>query len=234
MSRKKRASWLEIQAELRRRIIDGIWQPGELIPGEQQLAEEFECARATVNRALQGLADAGLLERRRRAGSRVATEPSRYATVKIDIIRLEIERSGADYRHVLTKRKHIAAPKSVQRRMNLRGDARLLHLCTLHLADDQPFIFEERWLNPALLPGVLEIDFHSISANEWLVRNVTFTRGDIEFSAAKLTRQEAEMFEVEEGQAAFVIERTTWQDEECITSVRLLHRPGFSKRVQLI
>jgi GntR family histidine utilization transcriptional repressor len=42
-----------------RRIADGDWKPGELIPGEVDLADEFGCARATVNRALQDLADAG-------------------------------------------------------------------------------------------------------------------------------------------------------------------------------
>ena len=83
-----RNSWQSIHDELRRRIVDGIWQPGELIPAEEQLAAEFQCARATVNRALRGLVDSGLLNRRRRIGSRVATEPSRYATLKIDIIRL--------------------------------------------------------------------------------------------------------------------------------------------------
>ncbi|MCY4314378.1 MAG: GntR family transcriptional regulator, partial [Gammaproteobacteria bacterium] len=71
---KNFASWQNIQDMLRRRIIDGTWKPGELIPSEKRLAEEFQCARATVNRALRGLADKGLLDRRRRAGSVLRTE----------------------------------------------------------------------------------------------------------------------------------------------------------------
>ncbi len=227
------SSWQSIQDELRRRIVDGTWQPGELIPTEERLAEEFQCARATVNRALRGLADTGLLDRRRRAGSRVATEPSRYTTLKIDIIRLEVERRGAHYRHVLIEQRSVLAPQRVRHRMHLADDTELLFVCTLHLADETPFIYEERWLNPQVLPEIYDFDFSSISTNEWLVRNVMFTRGDISFTAAKITPSEAELLDAETGEAAFVIDRTTWQEKQCITSVRLLHRPGFAMRAEL-
>jgi DNA-binding transcriptional MocR family regulator len=81
-----------------RRINERIWPPGELIPGEVELAEEFGCARATVNRALRELADEGLLERRRKAGTRVVRDPVRKARLDIAIIRLEVEGRGMAYR----------------------------------------------------------------------------------------------------------------------------------------
>ena len=233
MNMASKASWNEIQDELRRRIVDGIWQPGDLIPTEEHLAEEFKCARATVNRALRSLAESGLLDRRRKAGSRVATEPSRYATLKIDIIRLEIERRGASYRHVITNWEVKDAPELIRYRMNLTSNNELLNVCCLHFADERPFIYEERWLNPAVIPDVLDTDFSQISANEWLVRNIMFTRGDISFSATSISQREAELFEAKAGEAAFVIDRTTWQDEQCITYVRLMHQPGFSMRMFL-
>ena len=59
--------WGEIRVEVLRRIRERIWPPGELIPSEEALAVEFCCARATVNRALRELAEAGVLERRRKA-----------------------------------------------------------------------------------------------------------------------------------------------------------------------
>ena len=69
----------------------GQWQPGDLIPGEVELADEFGCARATVNRALQDLADAGLVERKRKAGTRVALNPVRKVTVEVPVVRQDVE-----------------------------------------------------------------------------------------------------------------------------------------------
>ena len=49
--------WEAIRAEVLRRIRTRDWAPGGLIPSEEALAQEFGCARATVNRALQELAN---------------------------------------------------------------------------------------------------------------------------------------------------------------------------------
>ena len=46
------AGWQAIRDEVKRRIHARDWKPGEPIPNEAELAEEFGCARATVNRAL--------------------------------------------------------------------------------------------------------------------------------------------------------------------------------------
>jgi DNA-binding FadR family transcriptional regulator len=51
--------------ELRR----GVWQPGERLPGERQLAEHLGVGRASVREALASLQLRGLVETRRGAGS---------------------------------------------------------------------------------------------------------------------------------------------------------------------
>ncbi len=89
-------SWEAIRAEVLNRIRTRVWPPGALIPSEEALAEEFGCARATVNRALRELADAGVLERKRKAGTRVAALPVRKATLDIPVIRQEIAARGQD------------------------------------------------------------------------------------------------------------------------------------------
>ena len=59
------ASYKDIQASLLQRIKSGEWRPGVLLPAEADLATEFGSTRVTVNRAMQALADAGYVERRR-------------------------------------------------------------------------------------------------------------------------------------------------------------------------
>ncbi|MEP5090001.1 MAG: winged helix-turn-helix domain-containing protein, partial [Paracoccaceae bacterium] len=78
-------SWHAVQEEVLRRIKNRSWKPGELIPNEADLAIEFGCARATVNRALRALAETGILDRRRKAGTRVALHPVRKVTLEIPI-----------------------------------------------------------------------------------------------------------------------------------------------------
>lgn len=233
MSVRDTLSWQGIQDEVLRRINERIWQPGELIPGEVELAREFGCARTTVNRALRELAQSGLLQRRRRAGTRVALNPVRKATLQIPVTRLEVEGTGASYRHALVEQERTTPPPLVRSRLGLSADADMLHLRALHFADGHPFAYEDRWVNIAAIPQIVEVAFDNVSANEWLVGNAPFTRGDIALSAANAAGAQAELLGVREGDALFIVDRTTWNGRLPITSVRLAYAPGYRMHTTL-
>jgi GntR family histidine utilization transcriptional repressor len=220
-----RQGWEEIRTEVLRRIRVRDWPPGEMIPTEAELATEFGCARATVNRALRDLAGAGVLERRRKAGTRVAALPVRRATLAIPVIRQEVEARGQVHTHRVLDSHLAVPPVPVASRLLLPRGMRLFYLETLHLADARPFVLETRWLNTAALPPLP--DFVAMSANEWLVTNVAYVSGDIAFTAETASAHEAAMLGVAEGAALFITERTTFGAEAAITFVRLAHAPGY-------
>ncbi len=225
--------WEDVRAEVLRRIRAREWVPGAVIPGEEALAVEFGVARATVNRALRDLAESGLLERRRKAGTRVAVLPVRKATLEISIIRQEVEARGESYSHRVLAQRMEAVPMAVSMRMGVAAGVALLFVETLHLAGGRPFAHEVRWLNPAVLPGGMVPDFGAVSANEWLVQNVAYAIGDIAFSAEGASREEAAALGLPEGAPVFVTERMTWTADAPITFVRLLHGPGYRLRTMV-
>jgi GntR family histidine utilization transcriptional repressor len=222
--------WEDIRAEVLRRIRARDWPPGGLIPGEEALSEEFGVARATVSRALRELAEAGVLERKKRAGTRVAELPVRRARLEIPVIRLDVLGRGLAYDFKLLADRLTTAPVPVTARIGLPEGTRLRYLETLHLADGRPFVFEARWLNPAILPDPPP-DFATVSANEWLVTHVSLVSGDIAFTAEPASPREAEVLGIPPGTALLVAERTTHGTEGPVTLVRLAHAPGH--RVQM-
>lgn len=220
-------SWRLIRDEVVRRINERVWHPGDLIPGEAELAEQFGCARSTVNRALRELAEAGLVTRRRKAGTRVSLNPPHKATFSIPIIRLDVEGRGSLYQHVMLEMTQKKAPFLIRAQLGLPDSSKLLFMRAVHFADNRPFIYEERWINPEAVPGLDKTDFKSVSANEWLVQHAPYTHGNLAFSAANATKAEAELLDTREGAAILIMERTTWNNRVPITSVRLAHVPGY-------
>lgn len=217
-----------IAAEARRRIVAREWRQGDRIPDEADLAVEFGAARATVNKALQLLADEGLLERRRRAGTRVAVNPARKATFSIPIVREQIEGAGMVYSHRLASRRLVPPPEEVARRLGLAADVPLLNLRAVHYGDGQAFQSEDRWINPATAPGVEDVDFRHLNANEWLVRHAVYTRADLTFSAENANARDARMLQTRRGQALLILNRATWNDAGPITTVRIACHPGYT------
>jgi GntR family histidine utilization transcriptional repressor len=198
-----------------------------------ELAEEFGCARATVNRALRDLAEDGLLDRKRKAGTRVALNPVRKATVEIPVIRQDVEARGKAYSFDVLDRKDLSPTVILQQQYRLSDTAPLLGLWTLHRADTTPFAYEERWINLAVVPDITKADLESLSANEWLVRNTPLSRGEFTFSACNATAGESRLLQCQQDAALFVVNRTTWVMDDPITAVRLVYAPGFSMKTNV-
>ncbi len=224
--KKSPISWQSLRAEALRRIRDSEWLPGELIPHEADLAQEFGCARATVNRALRDLAEAGYLERKRKGGTRVALTPVRKATFEISIIRQDVEARGQDYGYrLLSDRVDADVPASMREAMRLTSTIPLRHIRALHMANGKPYCLEQRWLNPAVIDP--EQQFDKFSANEWLVRNLPFAHGAFSLYAIPADAELAKIMECPAGTALFSIDRTTFSDKHPITAVTLIYSSGF-------
>lgn len=226
-------SWQAVQTEVLRRIRAHIWRPGDAIPHEEALAEEFGCARATVNRALRQLAEDGLLDRRRKAGTRVTLNPSRKAKLEIPVLRVEIESKGMRYFHELVSREIAAPPLAARARLQAKPGEEHLHLVALHLGDDAPYVYEDRWINLAAVPKARKVDFTEISANEWLVRNVPFEGGDLAFSAIVAGKRDAALLHCAQGDGLMAIDRITRRSGQVVTAVRQIFKPGYQLQAQL-
>lgn len=224
------ARYQVIRDDLLGRITSGAWAPGAAIPNEAALAAEFGVTRPTVSRALRGLVDRGLIERKRKAGSRVALHRTPVTSMRVPVVREEIEARGGTYSHLLLGRDIAVPPDSIRAIFGLaRGDT-ALRLRSLHFDNSQPYQLEDRWISLATLPNAAAQDFAATSANEWLVRQVPYTQAEHVLRAEAAGAGEAAALKVACGSPVFVIERTTWSDNAAITWVRLVH-PGAGFRL---
>lgn len=217
-----------IRERIRARIKAGEYPLGARIPGEAEFAEAFGCSRTTVNRALRALADEGIVERRRKGGTRVRPLPVPQAQLTIPLVREQVEATRRRYTHRLLARGIDLAAGEARARMRLGATAPLMHLETLHLADGRPFAFERRWVNLEAVPAFASADLSVFSANEWLVREVPFSNGEVSLSAASASERAAEALAVPTGTPLFTLDRTTWFDEAPITTMTLSYRPPFA------
>ena len=233
MIETKKISYQDIKALALKRIRNKTWPPGSIMPGEVELAGEFGCARATVNRAMRELADEGFIDRKRKAGTRIKASPTRHAKFTIPLIRDEIESSGETYRYVLIRRDTPKTPDWLRARLALSLQADVLHLKCLHYAGSKPFQFEDRWINLDAVPKAAQQNFEMTGPNEWLVQEVPFTDVELTFSSMNADLQTAELLGVSEGAALFTIERITWLEKRPITFAKLYYFSGYQMTSRL-
>lgn len=219
-------TWQGVQDEVLRRIRQRLWKPGASIPNEADLAVEFGCARTTVNRALRELAERGILERKRRSGTRVALHPVARAVLTIPTVRSEVEDSGGQYGYRLITRAVMAPPPAIADALDVAQGAQALHIVALHRADDAPYAIEDRWINLTTVPQARDVDFAARSANEWLLETVPYERAILDISAATAAAQDCDHLGAPNQAPVLRMARTTWGAQGVITHVVLTHRPG--------
>ena len=88
----------KILGDLQGKILSGKLAPGARIATEHELAEAYDCSRMTVSNVLAKLARAGLVERRRKAGTFVTRPQSQAAVLEIHDIKAEVLALGQAYR----------------------------------------------------------------------------------------------------------------------------------------
>jgi GntR family transcriptional regulator, histidine utilization repressor len=214
-----------ILSDIEQRILSGQWPPGHPIPAEYQLADDYGCSRMTVNKVLTQLVTAGMVQRRRKAGSFVIRPPSRSVVLAIHDIRAEVAAIGQPYSFTILGRIQRESSRIDIASLDLERSVTILDLVTLHYAGVTPFCLEQRLINLDAVPEAAHACFVDQSPGAWLVHHVPWTSAEHRIKAASAGAELAPMLKVKQGNACLVIERRTWIGRKPVTFVRLTY-PG--------
>ena len=211
---------MTVEARIRRdieaRIHSGEWRPGYRIPFEHELVATYGCARATVSKALGGLAKDGLIERRRKAGSFVAHPQVHSAVLEVPDLAQVIAARGEQYRWQLTSR----------RVADQAGEVPLPALLVegVHFGGGEPFALERRLIALAAVPDAAQESFADQAPGTWLLHHVPWTAARHRIRAVEATTAEAKTLGLRPRGACLELDRTTWRAGQIVTHVRQLFR----------
>ena len=216
-----------ILADIETRILSGEWPPGHRIPFEHELTVRYGCSRMTVNKALTQLASAGLIERRRKAGSFVRLPQSRSAALEINDLATEVLALGLPYRFDILERRRRKAGRADAALIDLPAGAALLEIACLHWAAGNPFCLEQRLVNLAAVPEAADETFAEVAPGAWLVARVPWSSAEHRIRATAAGRKAGALLHMPAATPCLAVERRTFMGDRPLTHV-LLTYPGAS------
>lgn len=209
----------QIRSGIEARILSGEWPPGHPVPSESELMARHHCARMTVNKALSALAGAGLVERRRRAGTFVARPRSQAMVLEITDLAREVAARGEAYEWRLIARK-------LTRSTALGEDGEVLEIEGVHLADGVPLAFERRLVKVAEVPAIAEADLSTTAPGSWLLAHAPWTQAENRIGAQAAPPEVAHALGLPKASPCLTVERRTWRGEAPVTLVRQYYVAG--------
>lgn len=210
-----------IRWDLERQIRSGAWPPGRRIPIERELTAQYGCSRMTVSKAISALVEAGLVERRKRAGSFVARPHVQTAVLEIPDMQALILQRGQSYGFQRLTRTERRLDRSDPDEVVLPPPGRVLEVAGVHFAGGAPFALERRIINLDAVPQASSLSFEDEAPGSWLLQNVPWSEARHRISAIGADLEDARRLQIRKGQACLRVERNTYRLGVWVTFVRL-------------
>jgi GntR family histidine utilization transcriptional repressor len=217
--------YVSIKKTIERAIMSGKWPPGYRVPSEHELMAQYKCSRMTVNKALSKVAADGLIVRRRRSGTVVASPAIEEAVLEIHDIAKEVTGSGNAYRYEVLSRNVRRCTATEASRLDIKAGDRVLAVQARHFSAGRPFVLEDRLINLLVVPEAADVDFADVSPGSWLLGRIPWQEAEHQISAVNARANVRKWLETVERAACLMVERRTWYAGKVVTYVGLTY-PG--------
>jgi GntR family transcriptional regulator len=202
----------QISQWLRSRIEEGVYEPEEKLPSENDLAKKFDVSRVTIRRALQTLESEEVIYRCQGLGSFVSDKRTPHNLVRLTDFNEDMSKAGLNASSTVHEFKVIDAPAWLSGPLQLDEGTKVIQVDRLRLADDNPVAFDRTWL-PILYGHLLSrkklenSTIYKILEDEYDIRVI---RGTYRFTADVADKELAHELQVNEGAPLLMIERSTY------------------------
>lgn len=219
-----------IKQHLLHKIESGEWPEYEVVPSENVLAEQFSVSRMTARRALQDLANQGIITRNQGAASLVASIKSQSSLIEIRNIADEIAERGHEYRAEQIVLQERPPSQLVLNQLGLPQGYPVFHSLIVHHENNVPVQLEERFVNPEMVPEYLQQNFETITPHTYLSTIAPLTEADHQIEAVLPEGDTAQHLCIDQEQPCLLVQRRTWS-KKAVVSFAILTHPGNRYRL---
>lgn len=201
--------YFQLAEDLKEKILSGDLKPGDALPSEAQLGEQYGISKMTVRNGLRLLAEEGLIESFRGKGSFVARPNLNELILKLSYQSLE---SSSNHDVKFLGIHIVSADESVASLLQIKPGSKLIQFRRLLLIDEEHIAVENRYLTyrrgqPLVENEIKYADFPEAVANH---TGMVSERNQVTITAVPLSLTDSELLQTMEGIPALKIEQLVY------------------------
>lgn len=206
------ARYQVIRSQLEAKIHSGELAPGARLPTEAELQAEHGVSRATAQKALNDLAQAGLVVRQRRAGTRVAEGVQQVNLLRFLDPKISSGVGQPHGRHAVLSAEVLPAGDAEVGLPGLDDDEPVTQLVRVKYdPDDKPQVVEVAAIPFALAPRLLQEDMeHQTTRAYFMKHEVPIERARMYLDPILVSQHYADLLGIEPGIAIHRRRRLMW------------------------
>ena len=157
----KIARYKLLESDLKRCIVEGVYQIDDKLPSENSLCKQYEMARSTVRKALQNLENDGYIERKQGLGSVVLNRQKSYDLLSKQGFHQVMTERSANVESLFVKEATLTRwPKNFEWPLDSTMlSAGCIEIERTHKLDGKPVMYEHTYLGHIQLPNLTSTKF---------------------------------------------------------------------------
>lgn len=214
----KTPAYVRVYDTLRRRIQEGDYAIGDLLPPEPELERQFLVSRTTVRRAVEMLSREGMVEAMQGRGTEVLSFNTTQNINEVTSVSETLERKGYIVYSKNMQIDRIQASARLARELDISINSPVIRIQRLQLADEIPIAIMRNYLIPDLVPNIVKYEGKFTRLYDFLEEHYSLTidAADDRISARTTTPEEAEMLNVPVNTALIYLIRTCYSNGRII------------------
>lgn len=188
-----------IYDDMKQKILSGEYPPGSQLPDEISVCKLYDCSRMTVKKAYDLLVLDGYIYRKQGQGTFVLAKTGNDDLIEIqerqlsgfsrsskkvgDRRRAEHPEEEEPVESKILRFDLIFAPKDIAAKLGIKENDPLYDILRVRLVGKKPYVIEQTYMSPALIPGITEDILHH-SVYEYIEKTLKLKIG----AAQKTTR----------------------------------------------
>ncbi|HZY42547.1 MAG TPA: GntR family transcriptional regulator [Anaerolineae bacterium] len=209
-------AYIQLVNILRHSVASGVFRPGDQLPSEAQLCERYSVSPMTVRRAINMLADQGVISTAQGRGCFV--KPVELGAATFHLAALQDLFSDKETTTVkLLETRILSADERIARKLAIAVGDRTVYIRRLLSTDGVPAFYHREYLIYDPKRPIVEAEME-VTALHGLFSGTGETilkRGDLSLEAAILTDDEARLLKATSPTAAFCIEHLFYDFDDC-------------------
>ncbi len=204
--------YYQLKEQIKARIAENKWKPGQMIPSENEMAEMFGISPGTVKKAFAELCNEGLLYRQRGKGTFVSKPDFRRSFFRFFRYGLGENEEGITPGSRVLASEISSPPPTARQHLKLSKEEKVVHIKRVRTLMDVPLMIEDLYLPCSLFP-----DFETIDISNKLIYPIYDEKYGTpiiwaeEFLEPRVAdRAVAEALEIQSGDPVIFVERIAY------------------------
>ena len=231
--------YLQLMDILREKVQQAEWIPGDQIPGEQDLCEQYQVSRTVVRQSLRELEFEGVISRQKGKGTFISLPKISEGLVqKLTGFYQDMVERGLKPGSQVLHQNVIPSNDKIANFLNIKSGEKVIDIQRLRFINDEPIQLVTTYIPFDVCPSLANVDLSNRSLYEYLEKEcgIYLAKGHRYIEAVLANDHEASLLGIERGDPLLLLDSVSFsEDGQPIEYYHALHRGDRSRfEVELV